>query len=107
MPKSKGRRGSRAKQSSRGRRTQVQQAGAEKLRTRSYASYRRRRLASWALIAAAVIVGVSHWFEHFGLIKIFSLAVEDIVIGYPTAALLAISGLMLLPPSWTKYRSKA
>ncbi len=106
MPKSKGRQVKRRKPSARARETQVEQVQAEQLRTRSYASYRRRRFASWALIIAGVVVGVSHWFEHFGLLKIFSLGVEDLLIGYPTGALLAIGGLMLLPPSWSRYRSK-
>lgn len=106
MPKSKGRQSGRRKPSAQAKGTQVEQARAETLRTRSYATYRRRRFASWALIIAGVVVGVSHWFEHFGLIKIFSLGVEDLLIGYPTAALLAIVGLMFLPPSWSRYRSK-
>lgn len=106
MPKSKGRQVGRRKPSSRARETQVEQAQSETLRTRSYTSYRRRRFISWGLIVAGVVVGVSHWFEHFDLIEIFSPGVQDLLIGYPTAALLAVGGLMLLPPSWSKYRSK-
>ncbi len=106
MPKSKGRQAKRRKPSAQARETQVDQVKAETLRTRSYASYRRRRLASWALIGGGVVVGVSHFFEHFGLLKIFSLGVEDVLIGYPTAVLLAVGGLMLLPPSWSRYRAK-
>lgn len=106
MPRSRGRPNRRRKPAPRARETQVQQVRAETARTRSYASYRRRRSLSWGLIALGIVVGVSHWFEHFGLIRIASLSAEDLAIGYPTAALLAIVGLMLLPPSWTRYRSK-
>ncbi|MBA3690073.1 MAG: hypothetical protein H0W82_01520 [Actinobacteria bacterium] len=63
------------------------------------------RAESLARIIAGIVVGVSHVLDHFGLIKIFSPAFQDLFIGYPTAALLAIGGLMLLPPSWSRYRS--
>ena len=107
VPKSKGRQARRKKSSSRARRTQLDQYRAERsARTRSYASYRRRRAAAWGLIGAGIVIGISHWFEHFGLIRIFSQGVEDLLLGYPMAALLTIFGLMLLPPSWTHYRSK-
>ena len=51
---------------------------------------RRRRIAAGALAGLAIVVLVSHWLEHLGLLRIMTPAAQDLFVGYPTAFLLLI-----------------
>lgn len=58
----------------------------------------RMRLLARALLVAAVMLGASHVLTHLGaLMLIPNQGLADLVIGYPSAALLGLLGLMLLP----------
>ena len=58
---------------------------------------RQKRLAI-GLMVLSVLVLVSHWLRHLGAISMpMDPVVQDIVIGYPTGALLGIFGLYKLP----------
>lgn len=60
------------------------------------AQYRRRRAAGWALVALGVAIGVQHWLAHLGLFHVISPGWDDLVVGYPMAALLVIVGSIVL-----------
>jgi hypothetical protein len=59
-------------------------------------AYRGRRLLGWSLVALGVIVGVQHFISHLGVFSLISPGVDDIVAGYPLAALLGIAGTIVL-----------
>lgn len=52
---------------------------------------RRHRMA-YALWALAVVLAVSHIFEHTGTINLMSSSLEDLLLGWPMAGLVAIAG---------------
>lgn len=60
----------------------------------------KRRVLSWSLFALAGIVAAQHVLAHsgFGPMPI-SMGWQDLLIGYPTAGLLAIAGGMALDPN--------
>ena len=96
MPKSKGRAKKRRSASSRARRASIANEHVAAKRS-SHHSRRRRRLAGWSLIAFGVVVGVTHLMEHGGLFQLAPSGVEDLLMGYPMAMLLAVLGLAQLP----------
>lgn len=66
---------------------------------RQLRSWPPRRIASWALMTGALIVAVQHLLAHGGAAPLpFSLVRQDIFVGYPTAALMGLVGLILLDP---------
>ena len=79
----------------RARETQQAQdrAAARKMSPRAY---RARRTIGWVLVGLGVVVGVSHWFTHVGAWDFAAQGIEDLVAGYPMAALLAIGGAIVL-----------
>jgi di/tricarboxylate transporter len=48
------------------------------------------------LVSLAIVIAVAHLFEHSGSLVLMSQGLEDLLIGFPTAALLAIIGLVRL-----------
>lgn len=72
------------------RETQRQQVAAE-LR-QAYVQHHRRHIAAFSMWALAVILAVSHIFEHTGTLRLMSPGLEDILIGWPMAGVLAVSG---------------
>lgn len=76
------------------RETQVAQSTAEKKKL-TPAQYTRRRALGWAIVAAGVIVAVTHWGAHLGFLY-EDTGLWDLTIGYPTAALLGIGGSIVL-----------
>jgi hypothetical protein len=79
----------------RARVTQAAQEQAERKKL-SPEAHRRRRIFGWALVALAVLVGVTHWMEHLGVFEFASPGIEDLVAGYPLALLLGILGTIVL-----------
>jgi hypothetical protein len=77
------------------RETQRQQAQAA-TRQLSPRAYRARRTLGWTLVGLGIVVGVSHWLTHIGVWDFASQGIEDLVAGYPMAALLAIGGAIVL-----------
>ena len=59
-----------------------------------------RRVLSWSLFGLAVVVAAQHLLAHAGWKPIaLSMGWQDLLIGYPTAAILAIVGLLALDPN--------
>ena len=54
-----------------------------------------RRRLGWVSIGVGVVVFVQHLFSHMGFYTVFSPGVDDLLIGYPTAAVLIVVGAML------------
>lgn len=54
-----------------------------------------RRRLGWVSIVVGVVVFVQHLFSHMGFYTVFSPGVDDLLIGYPTAAVLIVVGAML------------
>lgn len=80
----------------RARTTQAQQDQAAVLRE-AFARRARRRNTSMVLFAVAVVIAVAHFFEHMGVIKLFSPGLEDVLIGWPMAGVLALIAAIRLP----------
>ncbi len=56
----------------------------------------RRPTVAWVLIGLGGIVFLQHLVSHMGFFTVISKGADDIFIGYPTAAMLAFGGVMLL-----------
>ena len=102
MPVSKGRRERhehrrrRRGRDERARATEAAPDRAAALRA-EFARRTRRRNTSIVLFAVAVVMAVAHFFEHMGVINLFSPALEDVLIGWPMAGLLAVVAAVRLP----------
>ena len=60
----------------------------------------KRRVLSWSLFTLAGIVAIQHLLAHGGFHPIpLSMGWQDLLIGYPTAAVLAIAGGIALDPN--------
>lgn len=91
MPRAKKRKKSRER---RARETQVAQQSAEKKKI-TPAQYMRRRALGWGLVALAIMVGVSHWLAHLGVLYEDN-GLLDLMIGYPMAGALGVAGAIVL-----------
>jgi hypothetical protein len=78
----------------RARDTQAAQRNAEKRRI-TPAQYMRRRAVGWGLVVLAIVVGVSHWLAHIGLLYEDN-GLWDLTIGYPMAGALGVAGAVVL-----------
>jgi hypothetical protein len=62
-------------------------------------AWRPRRIASWSLMILGVVVAVQHLVAHAGTRPLpLSMGWQDILFGYPAAAMLGIAGLVLIDP---------
>lgn len=60
----------------------------------------KRRVLSWSLFVLAGVVAVQHVLAHGGFQPIpISMGWQDLLIGYPTAMVLAIAGGIALDPN--------
>ncbi len=75
------------------RETQRQQAIAAARRDES--KRRRRHTIAYSLYAVAVVMAIAHFFEHAGTITPMAPALSDILIGWPMAGALAITGAIV------------
>lgn len=89
-PKRRDRRGE-----SQARQTQAAQKQAER-RQLTPEAYQRRRVFGLSLVALAVLVGFQHLLSHMGFFTLISRGWDDLVAGYPLAALLGIGGAIVL-----------
>lgn len=64
------------------------------LYTAAYRRLRRRRAAGWVLVALGVVMAVVHMISHLGRLQL--LGYQDLLIGYPTAAVLVLAGVVLI-----------
>jgi len=71
-------------------------AAAVSSRKLTPAQYQRRRSLGWALILVGVVVFGQHLFSDMGFFTVISSGWDDLLIGYPTAALLVFGGAVLL-----------
>ena len=63
-------------------------------------NWSKRRIASWSLFAAALIILLQHWLAHLGFHPLGPPgALQDILIGYPTGAILGVLGLIVMDPN--------
>jgi hypothetical protein len=95
MPRSKARK----KKSGRESRAKRQRALEEETlatKHKGWRAKRRERMLGWSLVGVAVVVGVSHLLTHVGVWGFASQGVMDLVAGYPMAALLGITGAIVL-----------
>lgn len=82
------------------RRQAARQVGARETRLQQeiaaaraeWAQRERRHRMACALWVVAAIVAVGHFFEHTGTVNVMSSGLEDLLIGWPTAVLLAVTG---------------
>lgn len=79
----------------RARETQAaqQRAEASKLSPRAY---RAHRALGWGLVGFGIVVAMSHWLTHIGTWDFASQGIEDLIAGYPMAALLVVVGAVVL-----------
>jgi len=65
--------------------------------TPAYYRYRRKKMAGWMLVGLGLLVAGSHLVTHLGYFTVMSPPLlQDAVMGYPTAAVLAFIGVVLL-----------
>ena len=63
-------------------------------------NWTKRRVLSWSLFGLAGLVAVQHLLAHAGFRPIpVSMGWQDILIGYPTAIVLAIIGAIAIDPN--------
>lgn len=56
-----------------------------------------RRLIAWSLFVLAAVIAVQHLLAHAGMRPLpFGMGKQDLLIGYPTAGLLALAGGIIL-----------
>jgi hypothetical protein len=60
------------------------------------AQYWRRRTAGFALLAIGAVVFIQHLASHMGFFTVIAGGADDLLIGYPTAGLLAGTGALIL-----------
>lgn len=60
------------------------------------AQFERRRRSGWGLVVLGAVVFTQHLFSHMGFFTVTSSGWDDLLIGYPLAGLLVVSGSMLL-----------
>jgi hypothetical protein len=91
MPKSKQRKKTALKKAEQAT-AQRQTAEAKKLTPQQYM---RRRFFGWTLVALGVLVGVTHWLAHLGVLY-EDTGLYDLTIGYPMAGVLGVAGAIVL-----------
>lgn len=78
----------------------VRRRSAEVDVNRQLSNWTARRVTSWSLFALAGIVAVQHLLAHAGWRPIpITMGWQDIIIGYPTAFVLAIIGAIAMDPN--------
>jgi hypothetical protein len=75
--------------------TRTEQARVQS-RRRSAGRRHAARLGGAALVLIGAVMGIAHVFEHLGAFRLLAPGWQDLLLGYPMAGLLVISGLVLL-----------
>ena len=64
-----------------------------------------RRFLGWTLAAVAIVVATVHWIAHIGYRPIpLSMGAQDLLIGYPAAALLGVVAVIILGQTTARRR---
>lgn len=67
---------------------------------RQLSNWTTRRVLSWSLFALAGLVVVQHLLAHAGMRPLpMSMGWQDVIVGYPTAIVLAVLGGIALDPN--------
>jgi hypothetical protein len=67
---------------------------------RQLSNWTRRRVLSWSLFVLAGVIAVQHVVAHGGFQPLpLSMGWQDILVGYPMAAVLAVAGAIALDPN--------
>lgn len=102
MPESRQRRrsgsGSKPRDKARQARARVTQAAQEKAEAKKISpdAYARRRFIGWSLVALGGVILVQHLISHMGVFTLISRGWDDLVAGYPLAAVFGIAGMIVL-----------
>lgn len=72
------------------------------LYTDAYRRDRRRRVLGWLLVGVGSVMGVVHLLTHLGRWQIIGL--QDLLLGYPMAAVLVLAGFMVVGSSAQSFR---
>ncbi len=75
------------------RETQHQQAIAAAKREAQHRG--RRHAIAYRMFTVAALIAVGHVFEHAGTFNVMSLALEDLLIGWPMAGAIALGGAIV------------
>ena len=68
----------------------------------------KRRIAAWTMFVLAFVIAVNHIFAHLGdKVVPLGMGTQDLVIGWPMAALIALAGLMIIDPREPKTTKNA
>lgn len=78
----------------RARETQLAQEKAESKKM-TPGQYMFGRGIGWTLVGLALVIGVTHWLAHLGVLY-DDRPMWDLVIGYPMAGLLGVAGAIVL-----------
>ena len=70
--------------------------------TPAYRRERFRRLLGWLLVAIGSVMALVHMYTHLARLRI--IGYQDLLLGYPMAAILALAGFMLV--GWTAKPSR-
>jgi hypothetical protein len=62
--------------------------------TAAYRRERRRRILGWVLVALGTLMAAAHMVAHLGRLKI--VGYQDLLMGYPMAAVLVLAGFMVV-----------
>ena len=77
-------------------RWRAQKSAADK----QLSNWTRRRVISWSLFVLAGFTVVQHLVAHAGFQPLpFSMGWQDLLVGYPMAAVLAVAGAIALDPN--------
>lgn len=67
---------------------------------RQLSNWTKRRVLSWTLFVLAISVAVQHLVAHAGFRPLpLSMGWQDLLLGYPMAAFLAVAGAIALDPN--------
>jgi hypothetical protein len=64
------------------------------LSTLEYQRERRRRTGGWVLVGIGAVMAVVHMITHLGRLQIIGM--QDLLIGYPMAAVVILAGFLLV-----------
>jgi di/tricarboxylate transporter len=74
-----------------------EQAARQRAIDRQLRVWTPRRILGWVLVGIAVLVAVVHWVAHLGYpILPWSLGWQDVLVGYPAAALFGVVAAIIL-----------
>ena len=74
---------------------ETQRRQAEAAIRSDFQRQRRRHAIAYLLLALAVVIAIGHFFEHWGAVELMAPALQDLLIGWPMAGLLAVTAAII------------